>query len=124
MEASGLLFDHHISFAEIMEAGHKYVSYNGFTETAVTTGRYVCSENDGLYDGFINLGSFNCQPAMNSQAIIRPLANASDVPYVALDCEGPWISANQRRLLEAVAVQAKRLKERKNASEDRSCLSI
>ncbi len=124
METSGLLFDHHTSFPEIMEEGHKYVSYNGFTETTVTTGRYVCSEKDRLYDGFINLGSFNCQPAMNSQAIIRPLANASDVPYVALDCEGPWISANQRRLLEAVVVQAKRLKDRKNASEDRSCLSI
>ncbi len=110
MEASGLLFDHHISFPEIIEEGHKYVSFNGFTETTATAGRYVCSENDRLYDGFINLGSFNCQPAMNSQAIIRPLANASDVPYVALDCEGPWISANQRKLLEAVAVQAKRFK--------------
>ena len=44
-----------------MEVGHKYVSYNGFTETTVTTGRYVDSVQDGLYDGFINLGSFSCR---------------------------------------------------------------
>ncbi|MCG6909473.1 MAG: acyl-CoA dehydratase activase [Deltaproteobacteria bacterium] len=111
MAKSGLLFDHPLPFADIMDAGHQYISYNGFTETPVTTGRYVCSLQDGLYDGYINLGSFNCQPAMNSQAIVRPIANASDIPYVALDCEGPWISANQRRLLEVVAVKAKKIRE-------------
>ena len=117
MRKSGLLFDTHIPFPHIMEQGHRYVSCNGFTETTITTGRYVCSVSDGLYDGYINLGSFNCQPAMNAQAIIRPLANAGTVPYVALDCEGPWISANQQRLLEAVAVQAKRrYKERQTES--------
>ena len=116
MAKSGLLFDHHLPFAEIMEAGHQYISYNGFTETPVTTGRYVSSLKDGLYDGYVNLGSFNCQPAMNSQAIIRPIANAGDTPYVALDCEGPWISANQRRRLETVAVQAKRVRKIKSQS--------
>ena len=114
MARSGLLFDQHLPFADIMEAGHTYVSYNGFTETPVTTGRYVCSLKDGLYDGYVNLGAFNCQPAMNSQAIIRPIANAGNTPYVALDCEGPWISANQRRRLETVAVQAKRVRKMKS----------
>jgi predicted nucleotide-binding protein (sugar kinase/HSP70/actin superfamily) len=116
MARSGLLFDHQLPFAEIMEAGHQYISYNGFTETPVTTGRYVSSLKDGLYDGYVNLGSFNCQPAMNSQAIIRPIANAGNTPYVALDCEGPWISANQRRRLETVAVQAKRVRKIKSQS--------
>ncbi len=55
------------------------------------------------------MGSFNCQPAMNSQAIIRPLANKCNIPYASIDCEGPWISTNQRRLLETIAVQAKRV---------------
>ena len=83
-------------------------------ETGVTVGRYVCSERQGLYDGLINLGCFNCQPAMNSQAIIRPLAGDARVPYVAIDCEGPWLSANQTDALETVAVQATRVRGEKN----------
>ena len=97
-----------------IEKGHKYATYNGFTETPVTTGRYLCSVENGVYDGLISLGSFNCPPAMNSLAVIRPLSNTNDIPYAAIDCEGPWISANQRRLLETIAVQAKRIKELKN----------
>jgi predicted nucleotide-binding protein (sugar kinase/HSP70/actin superfamily) len=114
METSGLMFDEPIPFLDVAEEGHRYASHIGFTETTVTTGRFVCTVKRGLYDGLVNLGSFNCQPAMNAQAIIRPLANASDVPYVALDCEGPWLSANQLRLLETVAVQAKRRRKGKN----------
>jgi len=114
MEASGLMFDEPIPFLDIAEEGHRYASHIGFTETTVTTGRFVCTVKSGLYDALVNLGSFNCQPAMNAQAIIRPLANASDLPYVALDCEGPWLSANQLRLLETVAVQARRGRQRKN----------
>ncbi|MBW1710377.1 MAG: hypothetical protein JRG97_07960 [Deltaproteobacteria bacterium] len=114
MEKSGLMFDEHIPFSELAEEGHKYVSYNGFTESSTTTGRYICTIKRELYDGLVNLGSFNCQPAMNSQAIIRPLANKNDMPYVAIDCEGPWISTNQKRLLETIAVQARRVRRRKN----------
>ncbi len=51
---------------------------------------------------------------MNSQAIIRPLANKSEIPNAAIDCEGPWLSSNQKRLLETIAVQAKRLRRKKN----------
>ena len=108
MAPSRLLFDRHIPFLEIIAAGHEHVSNNACTETSVTTGRYLCTEKAGYYDGIVNLGAFNCQPAMNSQAIIRPLANIGVIPYVAIDCEGPWLSVNQRRLLETLAVQAKR----------------
>jgi len=113
MGKSGLLFDEHIPFPILAESGHPYASYNGFTETSTTTGRYICTVERGFYDGLVNLGSFNCQPAMNAQAIIRPLANKSDIPYVAIDCEGPWISTNQRRLLESIAVQARRTNKRR-----------
>ncbi len=116
MAHSGLMFDAHIPLADIISKAHPVVSNNGFTETTVTTGRYLCAVEDGLYDGLINLGSFNCQPAMNSQAVIRPLANKSDTPYIALDCEGPWLSANQQRLLETIAVQARRSRDAKNSA--------
>ena len=111
---SGLLFDSYADFVDLLEEGNKYVSSNSFTETPLIVGRFMHSIKEEIYDGLINLGTFNCQPAMNSQAIIRPLANKSNIPYAAIDCEGPWISTNQRRLLETIAVQAKRVRETKN----------
>ncbi|MFX1426270.1 MAG: hypothetical protein ACFFBE_07445 [Promethearchaeota archaeon] len=114
MSKTGLLFDPQVDYVDLMEEGNKYVSSNSFTETPVTTGRFIHSVNSGVFDGLINMGAFNCQPAMNSQAIIRPLANKSDIPYAAIDCEGPWISTNQRRLLETIAVQARRVRKKKN----------
>ncbi len=111
---SGLLFDPFIDFVALFEEGNKYVSSNSLSETPIITGRFLHSIKEGIYDGLVNLGTFNCQPAMNSQAIIRPLANKSDIPYAAIDCEGPWISTNQRRLLETIAIQAKRLRKEKN----------
>ncbi|MFW9865100.1 MAG: hypothetical protein ACFFEN_03305 [Candidatus Thorarchaeota archaeon] len=114
MKKSGLLFDTYIDFIDLFEEGNKYVSSNSLSETPIITGRFLHSIEEGIYDGLINLGTFNCQPAMNSQAIIRPLANKSDIPYAAIDCEGPWVSTNQRRLLETIAIQAKRLRKEKN----------
>ncbi|MBW2622584.1 MAG: hypothetical protein JRD68_06730 [Deltaproteobacteria bacterium] len=114
MSMSGLMFDPHLTYQEISEAGHDFVSTNAFTETTTTVGRYILAAESGIYDGLINLGSFNCQPAMNAQTVIRPLANKGDVPYAALDVEGPWITTNQQRLLEAIAVQAARLRKQKN----------
>lgn len=114
MRKSGLLFDSFIDFIDLFEEGNKYVSSNSLSETPIITGRFLHSIKEGIYDGLVNLGTFNCQPAMNSQAIIRPLANKSDIPYAAIDCEGPWISTNQRRLLETIAIQAKRVRKKKN----------
>jgi len=118
MSRSGLLFDEHIPFTRIVEQGHRYATHNGFTETSVTVGRYLCAVETGRFDGIVNLGSFNCQPAMNAQAVIRPLANAGRTPYAALDCEGPWISTAQRRLLETLAVQARRVRKEKRKAPD------
>ncbi len=119
MEKSGLLYDTHVPFVEMIEKGHNHATYNGFTETPITTGRYLCAVEDDIFDGLINLGSFNCPPAMNSQATIRPIANKNDMPYAAIDCEGPWLSSNQKRLLETIATQAKRRRLKKNAHSGR-----
>ncbi|MFX1527165.1 MAG: hypothetical protein ACFFB4_06300 [Promethearchaeota archaeon] len=114
MSKSGLIFDPFIDFIDLFEEGSKFVSSNSLSETPIITGRFLHSIKEGIYDGLINLGTFNCQPAMNSQAIIRPLTNKSEIPYAAIDCEGPWISTNQRRLLETIAIQAKRVRKKKN----------
>ena len=91
-----------------------------YNEVLTTVGRFIQSVKSGFYDGLINLGCFNCQPAMNSQAIIRPLANKSEIPYAAIDCEGPQISTNHLRLLETITVQAKRFRSEKNIKEKNS----
>ncbi|HEC39753.1 hypothetical protein LCGC14_0320650 [marine sediment metagenome] len=114
IEETGLLFDPQISFEDLLEKGNEFATVIGSTETPMITGKFITSLQSGVYDGLINLSTFNCQPAMNSQPIIRPLANKSDIPYAALDCEGPWLSTNQLRLLETIAVQAKRERRRKN----------
>ena len=111
---SGLLFDPHLSFLDLLEEGNKYITSNSCTETTLITGRFSNTIKMGVYDGLVNLGTFNCQPAMNSQAIIRPLANKSNIPYAAVDCEGPSLSTNQLRLLETIAIQAKRIRIKKN----------
>ncbi len=114
MGRSRLVYGVHVPFYKIVEEGGKTLSLMGCSETPITVGRYLCSITSGAFDGMVNVGCFNCQPAMNSQAVLRPLAGAADVPYAAIDLEGPWISANQRRLLEVIAVQAERVREKKN----------
>lgn len=110
MERTGLFFDREIPFMDMVEMGHQYSSLNGFNESISITGRYLASVKSKIFDGMVNLASFNCQPAMTSLAIISPLAAQNDIPYVTIDCEGPFISANHLRLLETITVQAKRLR--------------
>jgi len=120
MSKSGLLFDEPPSYKDIYYISSDYVSHIGFTEVSITTGRFLHAQKTGIYDGIINLGCFNCSPAMNSQAIIRPLANKSNIPYAAIDVEGPSITTNQRRVLETIAVQVKRKKLAKNEGKNKN----
>ena len=113
---TGLLFEEDISFKTLLKDCRGKISCFAFNETMSTTGRFIQSLKSNYYDGIVNLGAFNCQPAMNSQAIMRPLASKSEMPYLSIDCEGPWFSSNHLRLLETISVQAKRIREKKNKS--------
>ena len=111
---SGLLFDKQISWNEVTFAGNKHSSDAGYNETCANVGRYVLSAQGDVFDAMVNVSSFNCAPAMNTAAIIRHLASSNDMPYAAIDMEGPWISASQMTLLETIAVQAKRSRSKRN----------
>ncbi len=113
MRKSGLLFDKRTSFIKLMEKGHQYVSSNSFTESTLTVGRFLQSVEDEIYNRFVNIVSFNCHPSKNAHTIIQHIITKVDVPYTHIECEGPWITGNQEKLLETVAVQAKRLKGQK-----------
>ncbi|MDD2736851.1 MAG: hypothetical protein PHF56_23195 [Desulfuromonadaceae bacterium] len=112
--ASGLLFDKQISWNEVTFAGNKHSSDAGYHETCANVGRYVLSAQGDVFDAVVNVSSFNCAPAMNTAAIVRHLASSNDMPYAAIDMEGPWISASQMTLLETIAVQARRSRNKKN----------
>jgi predicted nucleotide-binding protein (sugar kinase/HSP70/actin superfamily) len=105
--ASGLLCNEYISMEEICVAGDRFASVNTFTESFEAIGSYLMYSKSGAYDGLMHLCSFNCQPAVNAQAIIRSHSSASDIPFASIDMEGPWLSSGQIRTLETLAVQAK-----------------
>ena len=104
---SGLLCNEYISMQDICIAGGSFASINTFTETFEPIGSYIMYSNTGAYDGLMHLCSFNCQPAVNAQAIIRSHSSAGNIPFASIDMEGPWLSSGQIRTLETLAVQAK-----------------
>ncbi|HNZ64535.1 MAG TPA: hypothetical protein PKJ10_01750 [Smithella sp.] len=104
---SGLLCNEYISMEDICIAGDSLASVNTFTESFEAIGSYLMYSKTGVYDGLMHLCSFNCQPAVNAQAIIRSHSSASNIPFASIDMEGPWLSSGQIRTLETLAVQAK-----------------
>lgn len=104
---SGLLCNEYIPMVEICIAGDSLASVNTFTESFEAIGSYLMYSKTGTYDGLMHLCSFNCQPAVNAQAIIRSQSSSNDIPFASIDMEGPWLSSGQIRTLETLAVQAK-----------------
>lgn len=102
------------SFKAIALNGSDYASYNTFTETPQVVGNFVTASRSGEFDGLMHLLTFNCQPSVNAQAIIRPLATQCDVPYASMDMDGKVISANNMKILETLAVQTKRYHKEKH----------
>lgn len=104
---SGLLCNEYIPMQDICIAGGDYASVNTFTESFEPIGSYIKYSDTGVYDGLMHLCSFNCQPAVNAQAIIRTQSSSSNIPFASIDMEGPWLSSGQIKTLETLAVQAK-----------------
>lgn len=107
---SGLLHHTPLPYTHVVTAGHDFSTINSDSETSMITGLYKCSLDAGHYDGYIHISYFTCLPSLAAQGINKKVAITSDRPFIAMDCDGPAINANQRRLLETVAVQAKRIR--------------
>ena len=108
---SGLLFSTYVPFAEVEREGHKRISLNGFTEAPITVGRYAALLKSGGFDGYINIGAFNCAPANTASAVIHALSLRTDTPYAVIESDGDCITTGQLRQLETVAVQCRRRRE-------------
>ena len=109
--ASGLLFSPYVSFADVEREGHKRVSLNGYTEAPMTIGRYAALLASGAFDGYVNIGAFNCAPANTASAVIHALSLRADTPYAVLEADGDCMTAAQLRQMETVAVQCRRRRE-------------
>jgi predicted nucleotide-binding protein (sugar kinase/HSP70/actin superfamily) len=105
---SGLLFNPYVSFGEITGEGHKHISVNGYTEAPITVGRYAATVMSGAFDGFVNVGAFNCAPANAASAVIHSLCLRTDIPYAIIEADGDSITPSQLRQLETVAAQCQR----------------
>jgi predicted CoA-substrate-specific enzyme activase len=102
---SGLVFGPDLHYRQLLRAGHDQVSINGWTEAPCTAGRYLLSLDHGDFDGFVNIGAFNCIPACNATAASHYRAVTSSRPYAVIEADGAGITASQLRQLEAVAAQ-------------------
>jgi hypothetical protein len=102
---SGLVFAPDFRYCRLASAGHDLVSLNGWTEAPFTAGRYLTSLAEGVFDGYVNVGAFNCTPAATATAVTHRYAVRSRAPYTVIECDGTSITASQRRQLEAVAAQ-------------------
>ena len=102
---SGLLFAPDIHYRELLQLGHSQVSVNSWTEAPCTAGRYLLSLGEGEFDGFVNIGAFNCTPASNATAVTHHAAVSSSAPYAVIESDGANITASQLRQLETVAAQ-------------------
>jgi hypothetical protein len=104
---SGLLFNPYVSFSDVQDEGHKRISLNGFTEAPLTIGRYAALLRSGGFDGYVNIGAFNCAPANTASAVIHSLSLRTDTPYAIIEADGNGITTSQLGQLETVAAQCR-----------------
>jgi predicted nucleotide-binding protein (sugar kinase/HSP70/actin superfamily) len=105
---SGLLFSPYVPFGDVEREGHMRISLNGYTEAPITVGRYAALLESEAFDGYINIGAFNCAPANTASAVIHALSVRTDAPYAVIESDGDCITTGQLRQLETVAVQCRR----------------
>jgi len=117
MDGSGLLFTSHVPFREMAREAQDKVSWNGWTEAPCTVGRYFTSLHADAFDGYVNVGAFNCTPANSASAVISALSKRSSAPYAVIEADGTTITASQVRQLETVAAQCLQ-RRKKGLTED------
>jgi hypothetical protein len=100
-----------VPFGDVEREGHKRISMNGYTEAPMTIGRYATLLASGTFDGYVNIGAFNCAPANTGSAVIHARSLRTDAPYAVIESDGGCITGGQLRRLETVAVQCRRRRE-------------
>ena len=107
MARSGLLFSSHSRYRDVLETGGAVLSPNGWTEAPSTVGRYASSLALDPFDGYVNIGAFNCAPASTATACINA-GLTGDVPYALVEADGTELTPTQVLQLETVVEQCRR----------------
>ena len=115
-DRSGLTFDKFSNFLEIIKEGNKILPYNIHHENNPVVGRYLCSVEDGVFDGILHVSTINC-PSMQVQSLVHSLSTQNDIPFAAIEMDGPDLTEKQLRLMENVAIKAKHRRLKKSRSE-------
>jgi predicted nucleotide-binding protein (sugar kinase/HSP70/actin superfamily) len=79
--------DHSIRRIEQQLDDDKLFSFRLYTETAVSIGASLEYIHDG-FDGIVNVFPFTCLPGLTGSAIMNPLFNQLQIPYLDLACDG------------------------------------
>jgi predicted nucleotide-binding protein (sugar kinase/HSP70/actin superfamily) len=108
MTKSGLLFTPRVPFRKLVQQGHDLVPCNSQTEATCTLGRYFTALDANSFNGYVNIGAFNCVPSNTASAIINVLSKHIDVPYAMVETDGTALTPSQIRQLETVAAQCLR----------------
>jgi predicted nucleotide-binding protein (sugar kinase/HSP70/actin superfamily) len=111
MAGSGLLFSSAVPFREMARQAQDKVSWNGWTEAPCTLGRYFSCLERKAFDGYVNVGAFNCTPANTATAVINACSRKAGAPYAAVEADGTVITPDQVRQLETLAAQCLRARE-------------
>lgn len=114
IKKSGKLYDEYIPYLKIIEEGNKHVPFNIYIETTEPIGRYLQSIKNGVFDAFVHISVFNCQPSKESQMFIRDFANNNDIPFAGIELENSTLTSDHLKILETIAIQAKRTRKNKN----------
>jgi hypothetical protein len=111
MAGSGLLFSSSRPFRELARQAQDKISWNGWTEAPCTLGRYFSCLERKAFDGYVNVGAFNCTPANTATAVINACSRKAGAPYAAVEADGTVITPDQVRQLETLAAQCLRARE-------------
>src|SRR5450759_5346387 len=74
----------------------------------MTVGRYAALLRSEAFDGYVNIGAFNCAPANSASAVIHSLSLRSETPYAIIEADGNCVTTSQLGQLETIAAQSRR----------------
>ncbi len=107
-EKTGLLYAPANDIIDIVRKAYPVVSPRIFGEGILTVGKGLEVMEDGTYDAIILIGPQFCLPYRTSQAILKPIFNKQNFPYLVFDADISAMSPNVKRLIEANIEQIKR----------------
>lgn len=111
--ASGLIYDFPNKYIDQLESGGKKLPPSVYHPATDSVGKLSQLIRSDVVDGIVRVGVFGCQTWTPAKVLSQSFTRNSDIPYTQIQIEGPWLSVNQKRVLENIGIQATRRKQAK-----------